>query len=115
MKKVARKSGSSRLRQIVRQAAQQGRPLRKDDEDTMALVVNIVEAASAYVRKYHRRVLGSAKPHKLGIGVLDAELFHECLRILAAAEQGTVGVGVRLAKDVKTILDAALESVAGPI
>ncbi len=115
MKKAARKSKPSLLRQIVRQAARQGRPLRKDDEDTMALVVNIVEAASAYVRKYHRRVLGSPKPDKAGANVLDAELFHECLRMLAAAEQGTVGVGVPLAKDVKTILDGALESVAGPM
>ncbi len=115
MKKAARKSKPSRFQQIVRRAAQQGRPLRKDDEDTMALVVSIVDAASAYVRKYHRRVLGSPTPHKAGAGVLDAELFHECLRILAAAEQGTVGVGVPLAKDIKTILDGALESVAGPV
>ncbi len=115
MKQATRKSKPLVLRKIVRQAAQQGRPLRKDDEETMALVVNIVEAASAYVRKYHRRVLGSSKSQRSGTGVLDAELFHECLRMLAAAEQGAVGVGVPLAKDVKTILDSALESVAGPV
>jgi hypothetical protein len=108
MKKTAKKKAKPSL--LQQKAAQQGRPLRKDDEDTIALVANIVEAASAYVRKYHRRVLG--RPPKMGI--LDTELFHECLRILAAAEQGTVGVGVPLAKDIKTIVDGALESVAGP-
>jgi hypothetical protein len=107
MKKTAKKSQPLLFQQ---RAAQQGRPLRKDDEDTIALVVNIVEAASTYVRKYHRRALG--RPPKMGI--LDTELFHECLRILATAEQGTVGVGVPLAKDIKTIVDGALESVGGP-
>ncbi len=113
MKKTTKGSKASLLRHINRQAARHGRPLRKDDEDTMSLVVNLVEAASAYVRKYHRRFDGSSK--KVGMGVLDAELFHECLRLLAAAEEGSIGVGVALPKDIKTILDGALESVAGPI
>ncbi len=111
--KAANKSKASLLQHIMRQAAQHGRPWRKDDEDTMVLVVNLVEAASAYVRKYHRRCDGSSK--KLGMGVLDAELFHECLRLLAAAEEGSIGIGVPLTKDIKTILDGALESVAGPM
>ncbi len=94
---------TSRVRAAIRNASQEAnRPVSKDEQKTMSLVVTMVDAVTAYMRDYYMRDY----QRKLTAGSMaelerDAHLFKACCRVAGGAS----GLGVSLAKDIDEMVE----------